>query len=108
MINEYVKYQQNGLPLELIAVINAKEDWIETENNCMKTILENYDITNNENDYILSKDIEEYLKERKIGVSMKKFGNEMKKYCKNKNYENVKNSIKKIENKVIRVWIGIK
>ena len=61
------------MPLEPIAVINAKEEWIETGNDCMKTILENYKITNNEKDLVYSKDIEEFLKERKIGISMKKW-----------------------------------
>lgn len=84
LIKEYQKYQEHGLPEEPNEVIKAKEDWIETENGCIESFLENYEITNNEKDYVISNEIKEYLKEANLGISMKKFGMEIKKYCKKK------------------------
>ena len=108
LISEYAQYQQNGLPPEPKDVTQAKANWIETKNGCIETFQEGYEITNNKKDFVVSKDIKDYIKESNIGVIMKKFGNEIKKYCKKNNYTNVINKGKKINGKNIQGWFVIK
>ena len=42
---------------------------------------EEFEITDNKEHFTTSKDIEQFLKESKINISMKKFAMELKKYC---------------------------
>lgn len=90
------------------AVKNAKKDWIETTCNYIEKFLQNFEITNIESDFVQSKYIEEWIKENNLGITMTKFGMELKKYAKMKNMTYVENNYKKIDGKTIKCWFGVK
>ena len=74
----------------------------------MPIFLEEYEITDNLNDYVISFEIQEWLEEKKIGITMKKFGMEIKKYIIKNNLKNVRSDIKKINGICKKLWVGIK
>jgi hypothetical protein len=109
LIREYILFQQNGLPDEPQAVIQAKVDWgLGEGTSCIDEFLNDFEITNSVDDFTESKKIDSWLQEKKLGISMKKFGMEMKKHCTLKGFANVNNNLKKIKGKPERVWFGIK
>ena len=65
-------------------------------------------MTNIETDYVRSRDIEEWINENKLGITMTKFGLELKKYIAMKGITNVLNKQKKLDEKGVMCWIGIK
>jgi hypothetical protein len=79
-----------------------------TETTIIDAFKNNYEITNNKEDYILSSDIQKWLTDEKKAVSITKFGMEMHRYTAIKKLENVMTKAKKIEGKTKQVWIGIK
>lgn len=70
--------------------------------------LNDYEITNNADDYILSKEIEDWLKVNSSKVSMTKFGLEMKKYATINKFDNISNKAKKVSGKSKVCWFGMK
>ena len=110
LIQSYLKFQENKRvdiePNELkkcsMAVIGANYDVIDT-------FKSDFEITDNENDYVLSSDIEKWLTDKKLKISMMKFGMEIKKYAKTMNMENIDNKVQHVPGKKSkRCWIGIK
>lgn len=89
-------------------VVSAKQDWIGEEATCLSKFELDYTITDNEEDYVLSTQIEEWLKIKNTGISMKRFAMDMKLHCVQKNLKNVSNRQKKVGGKNRQVWIGIK
>ena len=69
--------------------------------------MNDYEITNDANNYVKSNDIKSWLEQKKFGISMEKFSKELKKYCSINHFENVDNKYKKIGGKSIRVWCGV-
>jgi hypothetical protein len=108
LIKRYVDFKDNGDIQEPDEVINGKKEWIEETGDVMDLFLNDFEITNDEKDYLPSEDIQLWLSEKKIGISATKIGIEIKKYCKNKKYDNVNNKYKKINKRSIMVWFGIK
>ena len=86
----------------------TEEDWIGSEVGCIPTFIQEFEITNDENDYILSSEIQDWLEQGKYGITMKKFGMEMKQYIMKKKLNHVLSIVKKINSKNSRVWLGIK
>jgi len=107
-IRQYSRWIHGEFRNEPIEVIQAKKDWIGDEIGCLPVFQEDYEITDDENDYVLSKEIQEWINEKNIGISMKKFGMEMKKYIIINNLKNVKNDVKKVCGICKNVWTGIK
>jgi phage/plasmid-associated DNA primase len=107
LIREYSLYKQNGLQPEPDEVLNSKEEWVGEEANCIKSFLNDYEITNDANHYVKSNDIKSWLEQKKFGISMEKFSKELKKYCCINHFENIDNKYKKIGGKSIRVWCGV-
>ena len=91
-------------------VKNSKKEWIETttDKNPVNTFLKDYEITNNETDFIKSKDIQEWIDKNKLGITITKFGRDLNKYATLKKLENLHNGDKKIAGKTLKVWFGIK
>lgn len=56
----------------------------------------------------MSSEIQEWLDEKKIGITMKKFGMEIKRYIMKNNLKNVRPDVKSINGKSKQVWFGIK
>ena len=111
LFDSYLTFYKNGRK-EYIpdAVKNCKTEWvgIESENTTINKFLESYEITNDVNHFTKSSDIEIWLKENKLNVSMTKFAIELKKYCSIKKFSNVETKKKKIAGKAINVWLGVK
>jgi hypothetical protein len=108
LIQEYVKYKEEGEPGEPEDVINGKKEWITETGNDIDKFLENFEITNDEKDFLLTEDITLWLKEAKIGITSTKMGIEIGKYCKKNKFDNVISKKKKIEGKSLRGYVGIK
>jgi phage/plasmid-associated DNA primase len=111
LFNVYLEFYKNNSK-EYIpeAVKNCKTEWVgeDSNNNCINKFLENFEITNDNNDFIKSNEIEYFIKENNLSISITKFMISFKKYCNIKKYNNVESKIKKIGGKSIRGWIGIK
>ena len=67
-----------------------------------------FEITQNEEDFVRSKDIEKWLGDGKFKVSITKFSLEMNKYINISKLKGVYNKNKKIKGKTSMVWFGIK
>jgi len=107
-IRQYWKGRSGEFKNEPTEMIQAKEDWIGSEIGCIPAFLRDYEITNDETQYIKSNQIQEWIERGKFGITMKKFGMELKQYAITKNLNNVKSIPKKINNKLFQVWTGIK
>ena len=107
-IRHYYLGREGHFKNEPIEVTQAKEDWIGTDIGCISAFLQEYEITNDENDFVRSSEIQEWLEQGKFGITMKKFGMEMKQYSVKNKLEYVVNNLKKINGKPIRIWSGIK
>jgi hypothetical protein len=108
LIRRYVWANQNNYDVLPEEVKNAKKEWIETTCDYIEKFLESYEITDDEKNYTRSKNIEDWIKDNKLGITMTKFGIELKKYVNMKKYENVMNKCKKLEGKSVMCWFGIK
>jgi phage/plasmid-associated DNA primase len=108
LIRQYWMGRNELFKDEPVEVIKAKEEWIGTEVGCISSFIQEFEITNNENDFVLSSEIQEWLEQGKYGITMKKFGMEIKQYTKIKRLNNIRSIVKKINGKTPQVWIGIK
>lgn len=108
LIRQYYMGRNGEFKIEPIEVCQAKEDWIGTEIGCMPSFLQEYEITNNVDDFVTSSDIQAWLEDCKFGITMKKFGMELKQHTLKHKFDNVKSHGKKISGKNIQVWYGIK
>jgi len=105
LINSYI----NGICPEPPQVRDYKRDWIgEDESNYMKKFTDEFAITNDVKDFIESKDIEDWICGLSLGITMKKLGAELKRYCIVRKFDFVESKVKSIEGKKKRVWFGIK
>ena len=108
LVQAYVKYKEEGEPEEPEDVINGKKEWIAETGNDIDKFLENFEITNDEKDFLVTENITIWLKEAKIGITTTKMGIEIGKYCKKNKFDNVISKVKKIGGKSVRGYIGIK
>jgi phage/plasmid-associated DNA primase len=102
---------ENGVEVEPEEVINAKRDWTGDDggkHKHVKKFLEDYEITNNENDYIVSKVIETWMESKNFGISYILFTKELKAYCGEQHFNTVKSKVKKVCGKTPQVWVGIR
>ena len=105
-----MKFQENGrIEFEPNEVKMARDDWVGTvEENDIITKFQNvYEITNDRNNFIPSKDLQEWV-EKTGDSSYKKFFIDLKKFCDIKKYGNVYNDAKNINGKNAKVWFGIR
>ena len=70
--------------------------------------MKDFEITNNITDFIKSKDIQEWIEGKGLGISMAKFGMEMKKYVVIHNHDKVKTDKKKLVEKLKIVGLELK
>lgn len=79
-------------------------------------LLKNYEITNNEADFVLSSELVNWVKDKGTttktgrikGNNITKLGCDINKYAEINKLNNVYSKSKKINGKTTRVWIGIK
>jgi len=105
--SNFINNGKNDIEPEEIKI--NKSEWVGDggEQKTIYKFLETFDITNNKDHYTTSKDIEAWIFNEKIGITITKFTMELKKYCKLKHFDNVESKNKKIGGKVPKVWIGI-
>jgi phage/plasmid-associated DNA primase len=111
LIRRYMKYVNSGkVEVEPAEVVLAKNEWIGDENEVgfVSQFLTDFEITNNVKDFVPSSYIDEWLKHKNLGVSMKCFGAELKKHCIISKFTNVSSKDKKINGKNVKAWFGIK
>lgn len=106
----YTKYvQENKKEIEPEGIKRANMNIIGYDGgSVINKFLNDYEITNNADDRIPSKEIEDWLKMNSSKVSMTKFGLEMKKYVTINKLNNVANKATKISGKSKVCWFGIK
>ena len=108
LLRSYASMISEGLPSIPESVLQAKSNWVENSDGIIADFAKNFDITNCADDFVVSNDIQEYIKTNGVGVSMTKFGMEMKRYCTIKKLTHVGSICKKIGGKCVQVWTGIK
>lgn len=109
LILEYLNFSENGcVEIEPVEAIISKQDWIQEEKCFITSFMNDFELTNNSADYVMSEDIQKWIDEKKLGISFTKFGIEMNKYCKIHNLENIGKKQKKLAGKNRKVWAGIK
>jgi hypothetical protein len=82
----------------------------------IENLLKNYEITNNKEDFVLSTDLQEWVKDKGITTktgkiksnNITKLGRDINKYAEINKMTNVGTKVKKIAGKSTNVWIGIK
>ena len=75
---------------------------------CIPAFLQEFEITNLVEDFVTSGEIQEWLERGKLGITMKKFGMEMKQYTLKNKLDQVCNVEKRINGPKKQVWLGIK
>ena len=109
LIREHMRFVDGGRKLVVPAdAIVAKESWICQDKNYIDAFLNDYEITNEETDFVQSTDIELWINEQDLGITMMKFGIEITKYATIHKYNNVYSKVKRLFGKTTRCWIGIK
>ena len=112
LMQEYKVFQENGrVEVEPEGVVQAKAEILGDDENIINSFTSMFgQITNDPKDYIESKEIQKWLKEGDYKVSATKFGLEMKKYLKTnkRDFDQVCNKPKKIQNKSVQVWFGLR
>ena len=103
------KQVEGYVEVEPLVVTQGKREWVEEAEGFLSTFLKDFELTGNDKeDKVKSSDIEEWIKAKKLGVSMMKFAIEMKKFLKINNIEGVYNMDKKVAGKTSVYWFGIK
>ena len=67
-----------------------------------------FEITDQEEDFIKSSEISEWITQQVLGITVQKFTNELKKHCILKKISNVKSKLKKLNGRPVTVWVGLK
>lgn len=103
------KQVEGYVEVEPSIVTQGKREWVEEAEGFLSTFLKDFELTGNDKeDKVKSCDIEDWIKAKKLGVSMMKFAIEMKKFLKINNIEGVYNKDKKVAGKTSVYWLGIK
>lgn len=107
-ICEYEKYLRNRALPRPEECQNAKKDWIDQDIGSLPAFLRDFELTDDVNDKVPSRDIEEWLKGVKLGITMKKFGMELKLHIGRMKFKNIVNKVVSIEGKKLQAWVGVK
>ena len=110
LLMEYSKYVDNGKIAPIcIEAENSKNIWISEEKaDPLKMFLEDYAFTNNEDDFIQSVSIEDWIKNQEnFGISSHKLRMLIKQYADINKLSNVYNKTHKISKKGVVCWHGI-
>ena len=110
-ITTYLSFKQNGsVDTDPPEVLAAKENWIgiAADVSFIGKFLFDFEITDNEDNFIKSSDINEWIIQQDLGITVQKFTNELKKHCVLSNFSNVKSKTKKLNGRAVQVWLGVK
>lgn len=107
LIESYMNFQDNKcVETEPIEIVISTRDAIGESNSLITEFTNDFEITNDENDYVTSSVLQSWLNPKNISIT--KFGLEMNKHAKLNGFENIKTKPKKINGKTKQVWIGLK
>ena len=98
IFDAYLEYTKNEkLDNDPEEVKCFKSDWVGDggDNKTIKKFLETFNISNDIKHYTPSRDIEAWLKDENIGITIKKFSMELKKYCQINKLDNIESKAKK-------------
>ena len=110
-IKTYLDFKRNGcVDFDPPAVLAAKENWIglAADISFVGQFLFDFEITDDEGDFIKSSELNEWIIQQDLGITVQKFTNELKKHCVLKNFSNVKSKLKKLNGRPVTVWVGVK
>ena len=110
-IKTYLEFKQNGsVDVDPPAVLAAKENWIGfAEDICfVGRFLCDFEITDQEEDFIKSSEISEWITQQVLGITVQKFTNELKKHCILNSFSKVQSKMKKINGRAVKAWFGVK
>jgi len=102
-----IKYYHIPL-VETDEVLDAKREWVAESPSCIDAFNGFFEITNNPEDFITSAEVQRWLADSEIGVTMVKLGKEIKSYCEKNNHTNYINKPKKIGGKLVQCYVGIR
>jgi hypothetical protein len=116
ILRAYADWNDAGKPdYEPSIVSEGKADWLGIDSSKgnmnathIEKLLEDFEITGLETDYVRSDRLQEWLNKSNNAVSITKLGVDLKKYMKINNVEGVYNKIKKIGGKTYMCWLGLK
>jgi hypothetical protein len=109
LIGLFIEAYKDKSKFEIIPAeaLYCKKEWISTDTNPVDTFKMDFEFTNNPEDFVKSSDIEHWLTQLKLGISMTKFTAELKKYATIHKHD-IHNDRKKIGGKLYMCWFGIK
>jgi len=108
-IKYYSKFLLNGEMEKPLCMRVAKDDWVGESSDPIIAFRDNFIITNEATDYVESNDIQKWIDEEKLGITMKKLGVDFKAYVGVNKFDNVEIGKRmRVSGKQIRVWTGIK
>lgn len=99
--NEKVEIEPPHIKKAILKTFGKVDTYIEKLEN-------DFEITNDPEDYIESAVLIEWIKLNKLNISITKLGRDINKYCILKKFENVESKVKKISGKARQCWFGIK
>lgn len=109
LFKSYTLFHRGGRnEVEPEEIGKAREDVLGTETNVIDSFKMSYEITNNGEDFVLSTAIQQWLTDEKKGITITKFGMEMKRYATIHKLEQVESKNKKVGGKVVKAWFGIR
>ena len=102
------RQEKDYVEIEPESVKIGKLEWVLEAEGFLVTFFKDFELTRDEKDFVKSSDIEEWIKQSKIGISMMKFAIELKKYLTINKIENVFVKDRKVGGKNSKWWIGMK
>lgn len=111
LVKTYAEYVVNGEMDEPADARKAKSDWIPVEDRPFEVLMSEFKVTNNPDDFVKSKDIEHFIKDNQLDLSMAKFGKLLTRHCAliYKDKKCVVGTVPKtLGGKSVRVWTGLK
>ena len=104
----YKEYVDAGCVMyEPQSVKCAKTEWLGESRGVMDVFLNDFEVSNSPDDFVTNEDIEAWLKERKTGITIRKFNKELKKYAELGEYKNVVSERKKLNGRTVRGFKGV-
>jgi hypothetical protein len=105
LLKTYVDIRDNGAMKEPEVAKAAKKEWLDEEPDIIKSLLKSYEFTDNEEHYIKSAELQEWINGKNISMTL--LGREINKYKKINKYVNVGTKVRKLDGKATNVWNGM-
>lgn len=109
LVQAYIDFLKNG-EVEPEKVLLQNSDWGGDDMDAVKVFLDEYEFTNSADNYVVSADINEWVKTQKLGISVKKLKVELVRHFIKNNieYDKFDSMRKTVGGRTVRVWTGLK